>query len=190
MILPRHGLNYCLKHLFFELLNVFRVLFTRMQHLIFLLHHLTHVQERTQFKLGIRVITSLTCRIYLVLLTTFTMIFTLLTLFSQSLLCLNLGPSLHFIPAFLLTFRIILLKYVRRHHPLFEQFVLPEQFLHDLVTEAKLIDAILEIFTRHEVADTDATIASDCQVANLGKVYNLFHSKDFVFTKQIQLNLF
>lgn len=160
-----------------------------MQHLIFLLHHLTHVQERTQFKLGIRVITSLTCRIYLVLLTIFTII-TLLTLFSQSLLSLSLGPSLHFIPAFLLTLRIILLKNVRRHHSLFEQFVLSEQFLHNLVTEAKLIDAILEIFTGHEVADTDATIASDCQVANLWKVYNLFHSKDFVFTKQIQLNLF
>ena len=81
--------------------------------------------------------------------------------FALSLLRLILGPGLHLIPAFLLALVIILLKDVCRHHSLFVQFVLSEQLFHDLVTKVEQVDTILEVFTSHEVTDTNTTIAGD-----------------------------
>ena len=63
------------------------------------------------------------------------------------LLILIVSPSLHFIPTLLLALDVVLLENVRLENSFLEKLMFAEQFFHDLVTEPKLVDTILEVYS-------------------------------------------
>ena len=63
------------------------------------------------------------------------------------------------------------------------------QLVEDLVFESELIHAVLKAFFLEVVADTNSTIALDCQISLLREVKNLLHSKDLVLAQQVELDL-
>lgn len=162
VVLPRHRFDASFEHLPLESLDVLCVGFARVQHFVLFLHDLAHVKERAQLELGVRLVLFFCSLIGFDFVPRRSFRGTCL----QLLLCLSLvlGPCLHFVPTFLLRLGVVLLEHVRFEDSLLEKLVLPQQLVHDLLAESKLVHAVLKALLLEIVASTDPAVALDSQV--------------------------